>query len=169
MPLLEPELSFRNLLIRCQQAREKGAAIAIGRGRHHGRQALYLQPPSSSRCSAAAVLCRETSCNVHYFWWRAAEGNGLGGKCRGNEVGRGGSCQRGRASPTHLQTLECPSHRLPRITLDLTSSDGFPLEKSFPFMPHVCSSFREVKKRWTFPNWVRSSQSQWLPLLMARA
>ena len=31
------ELSFRNLLIRCQQARERvqGAAIAIVRGRHH--------------------------------------------------------------------------------------------------------------------------------------
>merc|ERR1711971_961252 len=96
------------------------------------------------------------------------EGNGLWGKCRGNEVGRGVSCRRrGRAS--HLQTLKCPSHQLARITMDLTSSDGFSLQKSFPFLPHVCSSFREVRRRWTCPNWVHSSQSQRLPLLVARA
>ena len=67
---------------------------------------------SSVRCSPAAVLCRETSCNVHYFWWRAALGNGLGGKSRGNEVGRGVSPP---PTCTHSNVLHIGSPGLPWI------------------------------------------------------
>ena len=89
-------------------------------------------------------------------------------KCGGNEVGRAvGHVSRASLPPadTQMSFTSAPPDYHGFIIFWRISS-----RKSFYFCPsHINLLFREVNKRWTCPSSVPSSQSQLLPLLMARA
>ena len=109
-------------------------------GRHAARQALYSSPPSDDLPPPSSVVKQ-----VVMFNNLVAGSRGKWVGVNVEEMKLAARWVMSAGPPSHLQTLKCPSHQLPRITMDLSSSDGFPPESLSISAPLILTYFSE---RW---------------------